>query len=183
MFLSSSEIQSAVDSSDIRVVPALVDNDIRPFGIRLHLGHEFLIPEPGQPIEVDGSGEQPNYRKVTLEDSGTFQIRPGEFALGTTLEQVGLSDSIAGFLDGRSTLARLGLFIHAGSQIIDGTSNSNRTITLEIYNAGRSSLILRPGCAIAMLSFFRSSIPSESKRIHGQYDGQLGVMGPRLGSF
>lgn len=179
MFLSSHEILDAIDEKQIEVAPVVSPSDIRPFGVRLHLAASFLRPEPGT-IHVDGSSGNPQYRELSLNDGDPLYLEPGEFVLGSTIESVRMDGDIVGFLDGRSTLARLGLFVHAGSQIIDGTSVSRRTITLEILNSGVNRLAIRPGVAIAMLSFFRSARPSDNSYIHSQYEGQVGATAPRL---
>jgi dCTP deaminase len=179
MFLSSFEIQQAIEDREIDVSPSVASADMRPFGLRLHLANTFLYPQPGT-IFVDGSSGNPPYRAVALTDHEPLVLEPGDFVLGSTVESVRLDSDIVGFLDGRSTLARLGLFVHAGSQIIDGTSITGRTITLEILNSGRNRLAINPGAAIAMLAFFRSKHASDLRYIHSQYEGQCGATAPRL---
>ena len=180
MFLSSQEILEEIASGAISFSPAVAAGDIRPFGVRLHLASDFLRPQGGV-VNVDGSSGDPAFERVDIDPGDTVRIQPREFLLGSTSELIRLDSSIAGFLDGRSTLARLGLFVHAGSQIIDGTALTGRTITLELFNAGPHELVLRPGVAIGMLSFFRSSSASDVGLIHSQYDGQAGTTPPRLG--
>ena len=181
MFLSSSEITSEIDCGGIVSVPSVDAADMRPFGVRVHLSPDFLRPVASR-IHLDGSGGEPCYQRCSTRSSGVLEMLPGDFVLGSTVESFKLGPDLAGFLDGRSTLARMGLFIHAGSQIIDGTSSSPRTITLELYNAGPHTLVLGESLAIGMLSFFRSSSPSDAGLVHSQYDGQFGPTAPRLGS-
>lgn len=71
-----------------------------------------------------------------------------------TLESVTLPADLVGWLDGRSSLARLGLMVHVTAHRIDpGWSGC---IVLEFYNSGKLPLALRPGMLIGALSFERS---------------------------
>ena len=71
--------------------------------------------------------------------------------LGTTLETVELPENLVGWLDGRSSLARLGLMIHATSHRIDPGWKGK--IVLEFFNSGKLVLALYPTMIIAALSF------------------------------
>lgn len=181
MFLSSREILDAIRTGEISCSTDIADSDLRPFGIRIHLDELGLKPIAAR-VHVDGSGGSPEYRSISFVDGSGYVLRPGEFVLGSTREQFGLGSRVAGFLDGRSTLARLGLFIHAGSQIIDGTAITPRSITLEMYNAGPNELVISTGTPIGMLSFFRSETESDTSLIHSQYAAQQGVTPARLSS-
>jgi len=82
-------------------------------------------------------------------------------------------------LDGRSTVARLGLSVHCTSQIIDGNFDEPRTVVLEIKNNGNFNIVLRPMMAVAMISFSELSTPIEQKS-QSQYKGQNSVAPPNL---
>lgn len=179
MFLSSTEIKELLDKGEIVCDSPIADDDIRPFGIRLHLDGTFLRPVSGR-VYLDGRAGDPDYERVDIRPAGEIELAPGEFLLASTVERFRLEGHLAGFLDGRSTIARVGLFVHASSQIIDGTALYARSITLELYNAGPNSLVLTPNLSIGMLSFFKSSSPAEPHRIHSQYTGQDGATPPRL---
>ena len=88
---------------------------------------------------------------------------------------------MVGWLDGRSSLARLGLMIHMTSHRIDPGWNGN--IVLEIFNAGNLTLVLTPEIKIAVLSFEILSKPvirPYSDRYESKYKIQTGVVPSRI---
>jgi len=169
-----------LEAGEIVCSPSVEDSNIRPFGVRLHLADDFLRPAGGE-IRLDGSDGDPDYDRISVDEVGELRLLPREFLLASTIEKFKLGGRLVGLLDGRSTLARLGLFIHVSSQVIDGNTVAPRAITLELYNSGPSTLILHSGLAVGMLSFLRSELPSDLGRIHSQYSGQSEAVGPRLG--
>lgn len=177
MILSDVTINELVKSGDIVILPEFNLKDIRPAGIRLHLGKEMLIPEPDQTVDLVGT-EDVKYKKITLSDAG-YIVRPGEFILGTTHEKIQVPRDIVCHLDGRSTVARLGLMVHCTSQTIDGNFDEPRTVVFEMKNLGPTNLILKPKLALAMLTFTKLSKPIKQES-QLQYKGQGNVTVPNL---
>lgn len=177
MILSDRTIQQFIDDGKIKIFPEFSLKDIRPSGIRLHLGGELLIPLEGQKIDLEGN-ENPRFDRVSLLQKD-FVLHPGQFILGTTYEKFQVPRDIVCFVDGRSTVARLGLAIHCTSGIIDGNFEEARTIVLEIKNQGPFDLVLRYKTALAMLSFHQltTEIAQSAQK---QYQGQDGVIAPNL---
>lgn len=96
--------------------------------------------------------------EIILKSKNPFFLHPGELALAITLEKIALPNNIIGWLDGRSSLARLGLMIHVTAHRIDPGWDGK--IVLEFYNSGKLPLVLRPGMIIGALSFEILSGPS-----------------------
>ena len=121
MLLSDSSITRYVKKGRIQLDPSLSDDQLRPAGIRIHLGSNVLVPKPGQvvdparPVEIE-------YERHTL--SGSFMLEPGCFVLATTVERVKTSNDIICVLEGRSTIARLGLSIHNTASFLDGAQGA-----------------------------------------------------------
>jgi deoxycytidine triphosphate deaminase len=82
-------------------------------------------------------------------------------------------------VDGRSTVARIGLSIHCTSGTIDGNFEEARTIVLEMKNQGPFDIVLRHRTALAMLSFHQLTTDIEQST-QKQYQGQDGVVAPNL---
>lgn len=103
-------------------------------------------------------------------------------ALAITAESITLPDDIVGWLDGRSSLARLGLMVHVTAHRIDpGWSGS---IVLECFNSGKLPLALRPGMTICALNFETLSGPAArpyNKRASAKYRDQHGPIPSRIG--
>ena len=177
MILSDASIRELIDSGKIVILPEFDTRNIRPVGIRLHLGKDLLIPQPGQTIDPGEAGEM-RYDTVEIGDGG-FILKPDQFVLGTTYEKFQVPRDIVCHIDGRSTVARLGLSIHCTSGIIDGNFNEPRTVVLEIKNIGPTNLVLKNKLAIAMLTFTNLSTPI-LQETQDQYRGQEGVIAPNL---
>src|ERR671923_281211 len=109
------------------------------------------------------------------DDGGTFVIHPGEFCLGRTEEWVELPDDVVARIEGKSSLGRLGLVVHATAGFCD--PGWKGTLTLELANFNSVPIILRPGLPIAQLSFMTLDRPAERPYGHPElgshYHGQV----------
>jgi dCTP deaminase len=177
MTLSDTSIRALIGTGELQILPAFDGRDIRPTGIRLHLGDELLVPVAGQRIDLGGSVD-PRYECATIPEDG-YALSPGAFVLGATHECVRTPATVVGHLEGRSTLARLGLAIHCTSGIVDGNHDEARAVVLEMTNQGAFELVLRRRMPVAMLRFSRLTEPI-GQRSQEQYRGQTGVRGPNL---
>lgn len=177
MIFSDKTIKEYIQQGKILILPEFDFTNIRPVGIRLHLGKELLIPAENQIIDLEGKYEI-RHKKISLTEKG-YTLKPGDFVLGTTLEKFQVQRDIVCHIDGRSTIARLGLAIHCTSSIADGNFDEPRTVVLEIKNNGPHALILKPKIAVAMLTFTKLTSPIEQNS-QNQYRGQDGVRPPKL---
>src|SRR5437016_984609 len=119
MMLADSTIQKYIQGGTIKVLPAIKASDIRPTGVRLHLGVELLVPEPNQLIDLIHTSKVA-FKKIQIGRKG-FILDPGSFVLGSSVERIKTSNKLVCQIDGRSTFARLGLGVHCTSTIFDGT--------------------------------------------------------------
>jgi len=121
--------------------------------------------------------------RVTISEGSPFDIAPGQFILGWTIENISLPDDsrVAARVEGKSSLARLGLGIHITAPTIHGgfgaaKGSKGLTIQLEIWNAGPCPIRLVPGIRICQLIF---------EEVHGTptkgYSGQFASQGPKAG--
>ena len=171
MFLSDIKIRDLLEKGDLFITPKPAEKDIRPNAIRVHLCHTLIkyddqTVDPGKDIEIKHSTIDLTRQPYTL--------KPGEFILGSTIESIKTPRNLCGFLDGRSTLARLGLNIHITAAVTDGLYEDARTITLEIQNAGNMHLVLSHKTAIGSLLFAEPDRPV-GQSTHGRYKGQKGA--------
>ena len=119
--------------------------------------------------------------EIILTGDEAFFLHPGELALAVTLESVSIPDDLIGWLDGRSSLARLGLMVHVTAHRIDPGWQGK--IVLEFYNSGKLPLALRPGMLIGALSFEPLSGPAArpyNRREDAKYKGQQGADASRI---
>lgn len=176
MYLSDISIQEYLHNGLIEVTPKLKKKDIRPAGIRIHLSNKILIPHPGY-LDLSKPGKL-EYSTVDLTKD-EFILKPNDFILASSVEKIKVAKNIITFLDGRSTIARLGITIHITAGVVDGNHSEARAITLEIKNLGVHSIRLRENDPVGLVMFalLTSDInqPSQS-----QYAGQEGVLPPNL---
>ena len=172
--LSDGTIRRLAEEGRIKVDPwdpALV----QPSSIDLRLGDSFRVFDNHRITAIDLAEPPRNLTElVEVEDDESFVIHPGEFVLGRTQEHVELPDDIVARIEGKSSLGRLGLIVHATAGFVD--PGFKGTLTLEITNLTRVPIILWPGKPIAQLSFMALDRPAERPYGHpdlgSHYHGQ-----------
>ncbi|WP_387690340.1 dCTP deaminase [Photorhabdus sp. RM71S] len=149
---------------------------------RVFCGHTAAyIDLSGPKDEVSAALDRVMSDEIILSDDEVFFLHPGELALAVTLESVTLPDDLVGWLDGRSSLARLGLMVHVTAHRIDPGWHGQ--IVLEFYNSGKLPLALRPGMVIGALSFEPLSGSADrpyNRRQDAKYKNQQGVVSSRI---
>ncbi len=190
MRLSDKSIIEALNSGNISIDPRPSDESITGVTADLRLGNRFRVFSSHTTPYIDLSGSREEMNKavdkimsdeVTIGDDEAFFLHPGELALGVTLESVTLPDDIVGWLDGRSSLARLGLLVHVTAHRIDPGWSGN--IVLEFYNAGKLPLALRAGMAIGAISFESMTTPADRpyrQRKDAKYKDQSGPIASKI---
>ncbi|MFA6338687.1 MAG: dCTP deaminase [Candidatus Paceibacterota bacterium] len=168
MFLSHQTIERYINEGKIIVQPEFDKKNIRPAGLRIHLAKDILIPEPNQTVEIN-SPQNLKYKEVDLIKE-EFYLEPNQFILGATYEAIQIPSDILAILDGRSTVARLGITTHITASIIDGAFEMPHVVVLEIKNVGNFRIRLKFKDPIAMMVFVELKEPVIQKT-HGQYGG------------
>ena len=171
-------IEKYVRKGKIMIVPKLKKENIRPVGVRVHLGREVLAYKKGQVIDL-GKEQAPEGIRYDLSKK-PFVLRPGEFILGHTLEKFKTDKNILCQLDGRSTVARLGLSVHITAATIDGTFVEEHGIVLEIFNHSNVTYALREGLAIGCVTFELMKGKTKTAGMSYKYHGQGGLMPANL---
>lgn len=190
MRLTDRQIVSYLDAQRIGIEPRPKTEDISGVTVDIHLGNEFRVLEDHAAPFIDISGPREDIERaiqqvmsdaIVLKPEQAFFIHPGEFALAVTHESVTLPADMVGWLDGRSSLARLGLMVHVTAHRIDpGWSGQ---IVLEFFNSGKLPLALRPHMKIGALSFELLDEPCAhpySKRKDAKYKDQRGAVASRI---
>ena len=174
MLLSKEEIRKAVDAGDIGIDPILDDDRIQPSSVDLRLGPALLVypMEPVRGVTLDPRElrvmdyARRNCDRVDLTADRSYAIPPNGFVLGATLERVAIPLTLAARVEGKSTLARLGLMVHITAPKID--PGFRGSITLEMFNLGRFALTLSYGMDICALMFEQLGRPT-AQGYAGQY--------------
>lgn len=172
--LVDKQIKEEIAKGNIKIEP-YNENNIAPAAYYFALGRYLLIPEPGQTVKLTG-GPDPRYTKIDISGN-PYVLKPGEFVLGQTLEKLSVSNDIGMLIDGRTTMARLGITIHKTATFIH-PGHTDSIITLEIHNVGNFNVELAEGVGIGKGVFFKSTEPSENAyKDMGIYPAQQEVMG------
>ena len=178
MFLSHQTIEKYIDEGKIIIKPDFDKKNIRPVGLRIHLAKDILIPEPNQTVEISGT-QSPKYKEIDLTKED-FYLEPDQFILGATYEAIQTPPNILAILDGRSTVARLGITTHITASIADGTFEMPHVVVLEIKNVGNFRVRLKFKDPIAMMVFAELK-ELVVQKIQSQYGGgQNKVTPPNL---
>jgi dCTP deaminase len=153
------------------------DGMIQPSSVDVRLDRYFRVFENHRYPHIDPSVEQPDLtRMVEPESDEPFILHPGEFVLASTYEVITLPDDIAGRLEGKSSLGRLGLLTHSTAGFIDPGFSGH--VTLELSNVATLPIKLWPGMKIGQLCLFRLESPAEhpyGSSVYGsRYQGQRG---------
>lgn len=145
---------------------------VQPASVDLLLGSQFRVYEGDETVAVDLAVPASYQRLTKLVKRDLFVLHPGEFVLATTQEWVSLPPEIMARVEGKSSLGRLGLIVHATAGFIDPGFEGQ--ITLEMTNLLRIPIILRSGVPICQVSFTFMS-QTVDKPYNGRYQGQSGV--------
>lgn len=171
MILSDGEISKLIKNNILKIEP-FQNSQIQPASVDITLGNTFGILEdlPNGIINLD---REICYKSITAD---SYLLLPGQFVLATTNEYVSLPNNLTAFVEGRSSLGRLGLFIQNAGWVDPGFEGE---ITLELFNANRCAIKLCKGHRIGQLVFARM----EQDAVHpycGKYQHQRGATGSRV---
>jgi dCTP deaminase len=174
--LSDGTIRRLVEAGEIVIRP--FDPElIQPASIDLRLGDTFRVFHNHRAAVIDLRKGPPSglTEEVAATPEDGFVIHPGEFCLGRTEEWVELPDDVVARIEGKSSLGRLGLIVHATAGFID--PGWKGTLTLELNNLTRVPIKLYPGLLIAQLSFMgldrAAERPYGSAELGSHYQGQV----------
>ena len=176
MILSDRSIREALEKKDIAITP-FDDSLIQPASVDVRLASSFLLFKNFNVPYIDVKKKSEDlYEKAIATDDKPFILHPGEFVLGSVEEFIELSSKITARLEGKSSLARLGLLIHSTAGFIDPGFKGN--ITLELSNVSRLPITLYPHMKIGHISFSLLTTPAEkpygSKGLDSKYQGNEG---------
>lgn len=171
MILSDKTILKMLDEKSLVINP-VTKEQIQPASVDIRLGNTFSVVDD-TPSNIITLESQINYKTITTD---TYLIMPGEFVLATTMEYFELPDNLTAFVEGRSSLGRMGLFIQNAGWVDPGFKGE---ITLELYNANRCAIELKTGRRVGQLVFAEMDAPAINP-YNGKYQGQMGATGSRV---
>lgn len=152
-------------------IEPLTEGQIQSASVDIRLGDTFSIVEDTS-SGIITMGSKILYKTITADK---YLLLPGQFVLATTMEYIALPDNLTAFVEGRSSLGRMGLFIQNAGWVDPGFKGE---ITLELYNANRCAIELQSGRRVGQLVFAKTEDPALNP-YHGKYLGQRGATGSK----
>jgi dCTP deaminase len=182
VILSDGTIRKLLAEGRIAIDP-FEESHIQPASVDVRLDSTFLVFRRHTTAEIDPwQTNDALMDSVAVPEGDAFILHPGEFVLGTTLERLTLPEDIVARIEGKSSLGRLGLLIHATAGFVD-PGWTNGQITLELSNVAPLPIRLWPGMKIAQFSFMQMDVPAERPYGHpslgSKYQGQSGPVASR----
>lgn len=171
MILSDKTLEKMITSKELIIYP-ISDNSIQPASIDCHLGKHFLTIEDQEMTNIN-LDEPIKYREI---ESDNITMPAHSFLLATTEEYIELPSDITAFVEGRSSVGRMGLFIQNAGWVDPGFKGK---ITLELYNANSLPIKLQSGRRICQLVFCKMDQAAQNP-YNGKYQGQEKSIGSRI---
>ena len=175
VIVSRETLLELIAAGEVAVEPLDPDH-MQPASVDLTLGSHFLKVDENA---IDRITLDSELRYLDLHaDSETEEIviPPLSFLLAVTRERIRLPANMTAFVEGRSSIGRIGLFIQNAGWVDPGFDG---TITLELFNANRLPIRLRAGRRICQIVFAQLD-RSTSRPYQGKYQHQSGAVGSRI---
>ncbi|MGI6707303.1 MAG: dCTP deaminase [Clostridia bacterium] len=171
MILSDRTIKEMLNNREL-CIDSITEEQIQPASVDLRLGNHFLKVDENLLTSMDLSHE-PQYIAFERDE---IVVPPNSFLLATTKEYVKLPNHVTAFVEGRSSIGRMGLFIQNAGWVDPGFEGQ---ITLELYNANRLPIKLTAGRRVCQLVFAFTDQEVENPYM-GKYQGQIKAVGSRI---
>lgn len=171
MILSDLTLKEMLEDGRLVVTP-LEANSVQPASVDCRLGSHFLVIEQNS-MDVLSLDREIIYREFEGE---SITLPPHSFLLATTMEYLRLPNNLTAFVEGRSSIGRMGLFIQNAGWVDPGFEGC---ITLELYNANSLPIRLQAGRRICQLVFCRMDRDTPNP-YRGKYQGQQRSVGSRV---
>ena len=171
MILSDKTITKMLQEKSL-VIDPITPEQIQPASVDIRLGNTFSVVDETSTGIITLKNEI-QYKTITTD---TYLIMPGQFVLATTMEYFELPNNLTAFVEGRSSLGRMGLFIQNAGWVDPGFKGE---ITLELFNANKCAIELKAGRRIGQLVFAQM----DDYALHpyqGKYQDQRVATGSRV---
>ncbi|RAP37176.1 dCTP deaminase [Candidatus Marinamargulisbacteria bacterium SCGC AAA071-K20] len=173
MILSDVTLKEMMDKGTLVCEP-INEHSLQPASIDCRIGNHFLVVDDNQHSSgVITFNEEIKYREI---EADSIVIPAHSFLLATTIEYVKLPSNITAFVEGRSSIGRMGLFIQNAGWVDAGFEGQ---ITLELYNANSLPIKIDTGRRVCQLVFCSMDKAAE-KPYQGKYQGQKLSVGSRI---
>jgi len=171
MLISGETIKEHIEKGNI-VIKDADKTQFQPASVDLRLARSSLVMDEHSHSELNLNSEV-CYRRLEGDE---IIVPPKSFVLAKTKEYIEVPLDMTAFVEGRSSIGRLGLFIQNAGFVDPGFKG---TITLELFNATNLPMRLEAGRRICQLVLMKLDKGLE-KGYEGKYQGQMDVTGTRI---
>jgi dCTP deaminase len=190
MILSDRDILQALRDKRIRISPEPdLERQLGSCSVDFRLGSTFMVFEHSRFSYIDPRHPQSigeAMRTIIVPDGEPFIMQAGDFALASTMESLELPDDLLGRLEGRSSIARLGITVHSTAAVFE--PGWQGTATMELSNLGRMAVALYPGMRICSFTFEQLTSPAmvpyrmkKGNKYAGQSDPKASRLAEEIG--
>lgn len=176
MILSDKTLKEKLEKREVILEP-LIESSIQGASIDCRLGNHFLVADEHEMDHINMDDEI-KYREI---ESNEITIPPRSFVLGTTMEYLELPNDLTVFIEGRSSVGRMGLFVENAGWIDPGFKGR---LTLELFNANSLPIKVKAGKRICQFVFCQmdnvADLPYGDHPFSGKYQGQDKTVGSRV---
>ncbi len=174
MVLSDRSIAEALATGRLSIDP-IGEDAVQPASLDIRLDRHFRVFRNHRDAYIDVRESAEDLTEgLSVEDDEPFVLHPGEFVLGSTVERVRLANDLVARVEGKSSLGRLGLLVHATAGYVDPGWDGQ--LTLELSNVATLPIRLYYGMKIGQLSFQDLTTAAERPYghpdLHSRYQGQ-----------
>ncbi|MFX0052782.1 MAG: dCTP deaminase [Candidatus Hodarchaeota archaeon] len=181
MILSHQDILAAIQAQEIYISP-FDETAVGPCSVDLKLGNTFLVFHHGRLFRPnDRHSILKNTEIYRIEKNESFLLSPNQFVLASTLEKIAISKKYAATLEGKSSIARLGIVVQAAGLVNPGTGLKDpTTLTLEIAHQANSPVELVPGMPIIQILYHKLTSETEIGYDDREKSKYIGLNEPRV---
>ena len=182
MILSDRSIKEKLNTGEISIEP-FSEEFLQPASYDLHLDTNILLFDTEKHSVIDVKKPIDDLMiKITINEKEGFLLKPNQFILANVVEITGVDSRHVGRLEGKSSLARMGLIIHATAGFLD--PGNKLRLTLEMVNLSPLPIRIYPGMKIAQLAFEEldknCERPYGSTELNSKYKGDLTVQASKM---
>ena len=168
MILSDRTIRKLIKNDSLAT--NVKEENIQPASLDITIGNSFSFPDPETSNGIIKIGEPIKYKEIIRD---TYFLLPNQFVLATTEQYFKIPNNLTAFVEGRSSIGRLGLFIQNAGWVDPGFEGQ---ITLELYNASQLAIEIKAGLRVGQLVFSPTDYEVEHPYV-GKYQRQTGATG------
>ncbi len=174
MFLADRDIKKRIEEGSIIIDP-YDESQLQSAAYDLRLFDKFRVFK-SHITHIDVKEEHEITKLVPVAADGSFILHPRQFVLASTMETITIPNDLVGVLEGRSSLARLGLIVHATASFIN--PGARMQITFEMTNLSHLPVKVYAGMRVAQLAFAQLSQPAEKTytQLTSKYQDQSAPM-------